>query len=85
MSMIGLLGILLSFLLGIIVLLARLSGGIEVPGYTATALLIMFFGGLNSLGIGLIGEYVWRTFENTKGRPNFLIARQQEYPATARD
>ncbi|NOT63042.1 MAG: glycosyltransferase family 2 protein [Acidobacteria bacterium] len=84
MSLIGLSGMGLSLALGMIILLARLLGWIEVPGYTATALLVIFFGGLNSLGIGLIGEYVWRTFENTKGRPNFLIAQQQEYQAVTR-
>ena len=54
-----------------------------VPGYTATALLIIFFGGLNSLGIGLLGEYVWRAFENTKGRPSYIVARHVEFDAAA--
>jgi glycosyltransferase involved in cell wall biosynthesis len=81
MSLIGVIGIALSMMLGIFILTAKLAGWIEVPGYTATALLIMFFGGLNSLGIGLLGEYVWRTFENTKGRPGFVIARQRRYQA----
>ena len=75
MSVIGLSGMVFSLILGLVVLVARLIGEIEVPGYTATALLIIFFGGLNSLGIGLLGEYVWRTFENTKGRPNYVVAR----------
>ena len=34
----------------------------------------MFFGGLNSLGIGILGEYIWRTFENSKGRPTYVVA-----------
>lgn len=79
MSFIGLGGIALSFVLTLIVLAAKISGSVEVPGYTATVLIIMFFGGLNSLGIGLIGEYLWRTFENTKRRPNFVIARHVEF------
>ena len=85
MSLIGVIGIALSMILGVIILMARLAGWIEVPGYTATALLIMFFGGLNSLGIGLLGEYVWRTFENTKGRPGFVIARQRRYRAAGNE
>lgn len=82
MSLLGGLGIALSLSLGLIVLVAKLAGEIEVPGYTATALLIMFFGGLNSLGIGLLGEYVWRTFENTKSRPHYVIARHYESEPT---
>jgi hypothetical protein len=35
--------------------------------------------GLNSFGLGLIGEYIWRTFENTKGRPTYVVARQHQF------
>ena len=79
MSLVGIVGITLSILLGCIVVFARLTGTIPVPGYSATALLIMFFGGLNSLGLGLIGEYVWRTFENTKDRPPYVVAQHREF------
>lgn len=81
MSLIGILGMALAVVLAGVIVFARWSGKIAVPGYSATALLIMFFGGLNSLGLGLIGEYVWRTFENTKGRPAYLVARQYEFKA----
>ena len=81
MSYMGILGITISLVLACIVVFAKWSGKIAVPGYSATALLIMFFGGLNSLGLGLIGEYVWRTFENTKGRPPYVVARHHEFGA----
>lgn len=70
----GLLGTVSSLLAGLVVLLAKLSGQIPVPGYAATVLLITFFGALNCLGMGIIGGYAWRTLENTKRRPNFLVA-----------
>jgi glycosyltransferase involved in cell wall biosynthesis len=79
LSLVGALGILLSIILATIVLYAKWTGRIGLPGYSATVLLIMFFGGLNSLGLGLIGEYVWRTFENTKARPGYVIARHCEF------
>jgi len=78
----GILGVTLSILLGSIVVVARLAGNIDVPGYAATVLVVMFFGGLNSFGIGLLGEYLWRTFENTKRRPSFVIASHVVYPGT---
>jgi hypothetical protein len=80
LSVVGVLGLTLAILLGLIVLWARLTGRIEVPGYSATVLIVMFFGGLNSLSLGLIGEYIWRTFENTKGRPSYIVARQARFP-----
>jgi polyisoprenyl-phosphate glycosyltransferase len=76
---IGLVGIAASVLGGALILAAKLTGHITVAGYTATALLVIFFGALNCLGLGIIGGYVWRTFENTKGRPNYLILSQATY------
>lgn len=75
----GLLGLLISVVLGLLVLVARVSGDIPVPGYAATIIAVMFFGGLNSLSIGLLGEYLWRAFENTKGRPLFVVARDLSF------
>jgi hypothetical protein len=54
-------------------------GMIEVPGYTATAVLILFFGGLNSFGLSLLGEYIWRNFENSKQRPRFIIFQHHRF------
>ncbi|PJK14213.1 glycosyltransferase [Lysobacteraceae bacterium NML07-0707] len=65
----GILGMGLSILLGIVILIARLLGEVDVPGYTGTMLTVLFFGGLNALGLGLVGNYAWRAYENTKQRP----------------
>jgi polyisoprenyl-phosphate glycosyltransferase len=42
------------------------------PGITTTLLLILFFGSLNFFGIGLLGEYLAKIFEEVKGRPHFI-------------
>lgn len=76
---IGILGIATSVLLGLVILTARLLGDIPVPGYAATALLITFFGGLNVFGIGLVGNYAWRSYENSKGRPLSIVMREKSY------
>jgi len=55
------------------------QAAIPVPGYAATVLVVTFFGALNCFGLGMIGGYVWRTFENTKGRPNYIVATQERY------
>lgn len=65
----GILGIGSAVVLGFAVLLARLLGEIYVPGYTITILTVVFFGGLNALGLGVVGNYAWRAYENTKQRP----------------
>lgn len=76
---VGLLGMLASVCLGLVVLFGKLTGNIDVPGYATSILVIMFFGALNCFGLGVIGGYVWRTFENTKGRPNYIIASHHCY------
>ena len=79
LSLVGLAGMILAVVLGAVVLYAKLRNQIPIPGYTATVLVVMFFGGLNSLGLGVLGEYVWRTFENTKRRPAYLVAHRRQF------
>lgn len=79
----GTLGILVSAVLGLTVIVGRLSGWVNVPGYSATVLTVIFFGALNLLGLGIIGTYAWRTYENTKRRPSALVMTSSEYPSAA--
>ena len=71
---IGVIGCLLSVALGALVLAGHLSGRIAVPGYAATMLAVLFFGMLNLLGLGLVGTYAWRGYENSKRRPSATVA-----------
>lgn len=71
---IGMAGCMLSILLGATVFAGHLSGRITVPGYAATMLVVLFFGMLNLLGLGLVGTYAWRGYENSKQRPLAVTA-----------
>ncbi len=64
---------LISFLAGISLVVLKFTNGIDLLGWTSTATLIMFFGGLNLLVLGIIGEYVGDIFDEVKNRPTFLI------------
>jgi glycosyltransferase involved in cell wall biosynthesis len=77
--LLGGLGLMLSVSLSLVVVLARFTGTIEVPGYAATVLVISFFAALNSFGLGILGSYVWRAFENTKGRPQVVVMDRSEF------
>jgi glycosyltransferase involved in cell wall biosynthesis len=76
---VGIFGLALSVSMGIMVTFSKIFGLLTVPGYAATILTVLFFGGLNSLGLGIIGEYVWRTFQNTQSRPNFIVRESVEF------
>lgn len=74
----GAIGVVVSTLLGIIVLFARFSGWITVPGYTALTVIILFFGTLNLFSLGLVGTYAWRGYENSKQRPLAIVATRYQ-------
>jgi hypothetical protein len=64
----------LSIVLGTAVLIGRFLGGIDVPGYAATIITSLFFGTLNLIGLGLVGTYAWRGYENSKARPLAVVS-----------
>ncbi len=82
LTWVGALGILFSVAMALIILIGRLAGWVNVPGYSATVLTIIFFGALNLLGLGIIGTYAWRTYENTKRRPSALVMTQVDFTST---
>ncbi|MBQ6972880.1 MAG: glycosyltransferase family 2 protein [Synergistaceae bacterium] len=49
--------------------------GVEVPGYASIVCMILFFGGLNLVGIGLIGQYLGRTYIESKRRPVYIVRK----------
>jgi glycosyltransferase involved in cell wall biosynthesis len=63
----------------VVVLLQKLIWGIEIPGYATIIMLILFFGCVQLLCIGIIGEYVGRTFEQSKNRPIYIAKEVLSY------
>ncbi|RJG39206.1 glycosyltransferase [Motilimonas pumila] len=47
--------------------------GVDVPGYASMITLILFFSAINLIGIGILGEYIGRIFEEVKSRPLYVI------------
>lgn len=79
----GFLGVAFSVLFGLVVLVSAVSGRITVPGYAATIMVIIFFGTLNLLSIGVLGLYLWRVFENTKGRPLHIVMSSDTFSGSS--
>jgi glycosyltransferase involved in cell wall biosynthesis len=79
LTRIGALGIVIFGVLGFITFISKLMGFISVPGYTAMFLAVGFFGAINLFGLGIIGSYAWRTYENTKARPLSVILSIEEF------
>ncbi|GAA0707519.1 glycosyltransferase family 2 protein [Dactylosporangium roseum] len=81
----GAVGLAVSVVFGLVVLTARLAGLFDVPGYAATILVVLFFGGINALGLGVVGSYAWRGYENTKRRPLAVAMRSLSYSPRRED
>ena len=82
LTWVGAAGLAISVALALIVLVAKVTGAIAVPGYAATVLTIIFFAALNSFGLGIIGSYTWRAYENTKARPQAIVLRAKRFGET---
>lgn len=65
------------------IVLRSLLIGTDVPGYASLIVAICFLGGLQLIGIGVLGEYLGRTYLETKRRPVYVI-RESEQPRSPR-
>lgn len=58
---------------GLYIVLYTLIYGSDVPGYASLIVLLLFFSGMNMIGLGILGEYVGRIFTEVKQRPLYLV------------
>jgi hypothetical protein len=72
-------GLVISVIFSIILVWSRLTGRIQVPGYSPIVLTIIFFGSINLICLGIVGAYVWRVYENTKKRPGAVVLREMQF------
>jgi polyisoprenyl-phosphate glycosyltransferase len=79
MMAIGLAGSVGSILLSFVVIVAWLAQLIQVPGYTPIILVMLNTFTATILALGIVGSYVWRTYENTKERPLYVPMSHEIY------
>lgn len=71
-TLIGLFSSFLSIIYLVVVIIQKLFFGIAVAGYATIVVLILLIGGLQLCGLGIIGEYIARTYIQTKNRPIYI-------------
>jgi glycosyltransferase involved in cell wall biosynthesis len=76
---IGLIGVIGSIVLGLVVFIAWLLGNIREPGYTPLMIVLLASTSAILLGLGVVGSYVARAYENSKGRPVSIVASHEFY------
>ena len=62
-----------SLVWSIVVLVCKLLGFIEVSGWTTLFIFNLFSFGVTMLTLGILGEYLWRTFDASRKRPPYII------------
>ncbi|WP_198410369.1 glycosyltransferase family 2 protein [Synechococcus sp. UW179B] len=69
----------ISFLLAIKTVFSALIGGVNVPGYASIFTAVTFLGGVQLIGIGILGEYLGRAYVESKRRPIYIIESMQVF------
>lgn len=72
-TFIGLISSIAAFIYMIYTVTKTLILGVDFPGYASIVTFILFFGGLQLLALGILGEYVGRIFSETKQRPLYFV------------
>ena len=52
---------------------AKVTGLVPLQGWTALMVVILFVSAFQMIALGIIGEYVWRTMDATRNRPNYIV------------
>jgi polyisoprenyl-phosphate glycosyltransferase len=73
----GLVSILIGLVLTTIVIVEKLNGSLEeVPGWASLIITIIFFGGVQLITVGVLGEYIGNIFDEVKDRPEYIVKKK---------
>jgi dolichol-phosphate mannosyltransferase len=77
-SFLGLLTTLFGVGFGAFALVAHLTGRVDYSGWTSIVVLVLIFGGVQLLSVGILSEYVGRVYEEVKRRPRYVVESRTE-------
>lgn len=77
-SMIGTLSFAGSLIWAVLVFIFKLMGMIDVSGWTTLFIFNLFSFGVVMLTLGILGEYLWRTFDASRNRPPYIVEEENE-------
>ena len=66
---------LISFIYGLWIVIRTVFWGVDFPGYASILCAILFLGGVQLISIGVLGEYIGRSYSEIKGRPAYIVRK----------
>ncbi len=81
-SVTGIVVALLGFLYALAVIVDRVFLGGEVKGWASLMVVVLLLSGVQLVGFGILGEYLWRTIEESRKRPLFVVDEKLNVPDT---
>lgn len=78
-SWVGSLMTIISFLMTIIIIIRKFIFSDPITGWALTICVILFVGGIQMLSMGIMGQYIAKTYNETKHRPHFIISETNDY------
>ena len=73
LEMVGVFSFIASIVWALIVLVSKIVGDIAVEGWTTLFIFVLFSFGITMISLGILGEYIWRTFDASRKRPPYII------------
>ena len=74
----GVMSILIAVIWAIVVGISKLVGDINVSGWTTLFIFNLFSFGVTMMTLGILGEYLWRTFDASRNRPPYIIEEENK-------
>lgn len=71
----GVTGAMITSLYALFIVIRTLIFGVDLPGYASLLVAVLFLGSVQLIGIGVLGEYIGRTYMESKRRPTYLIRK----------
>ncbi|MEO0597758.1 MAG: glycosyltransferase, partial [Chloroflexota bacterium] len=84
MSYIGILFSVVGFVYALVIIVLRFANVIAISGWAGLMVVVLVFGGIQMIMLGVIGEYLWRTLEQSRKRPLYFIEDASDEQASER-
>ena len=79
----GLVVALVALIYGSWIVIKTLAFGIDVPGYASILTAVLFLGGIQLMGIGVLGDYIGRIYSESKQRPIYIVRAHHQSPKSS--